>query len=47
MGARVKLTHDARGRGKLVIHFDSHEEFERIRRQLCEPGGPSVQIQAG
>ncbi len=47
LGARVKLSHDARGRGQLVIHFDSHEEFERIRQQLCQPAGPTVQTQAG
>ena len=35
LGTRVKLTHDAHGKGKLVIHFQSHEEFERIRQQIC------------
>ena len=47
LGARVKLNHDIHGRGKLVIHFQSHEEFERIRQQICEPGRPIAQVQAG
>jgi ParB family chromosome partitioning protein len=47
LGVRVKITHDARGRGKLVIQFSNHEEFERLRQQICDPGGPSVQAHAG
>ena len=47
LGTRVKLTHDARGRGKLEIHFQSHEEFERIRRHICDLRPPTVQVQAG
>ena len=47
LGARVKLTHNARGRGKLEIHFQSHEEFERIRQHICNSGPPTVQVQAG
>lgn len=38
LGVRVKLTHNARGRGKLVIHFSSHEEFDRLRQHVCGPG---------
>jgi len=38
LGMKVKVTHNARGRGKLTIHFRSHEEFERLRRQLTDPG---------
>jgi ParB family chromosome partitioning protein len=47
LGVRVKLTADANGRGKLVIPFASHEEFERLRRHICEPGGPIAQVQVG
>jgi ParB family chromosome partitioning protein len=47
LGTRVKLTHDAKGRGKLEIHFQSHEEFERIRQQICGPAPGAVQVQAG
>lgn len=47
LGVRVKITHDARGRGKLVIQFADHEEFERLRQHICGPGRPMVQVQAG
>ncbi len=47
LGTRVKLTHNARGRGKLEIQFQSHEEFERIRQHICNSSPPSVQVQAG
>jgi ParB family chromosome partitioning protein len=47
LGARVKLSHDARGRGKLEIHFQNHDEFERIRQHICASTPPSVQAQAG
>ena len=46
LGTKVKLTHTSRGRGKLVIHFTSHEEFERLRKHLCDPGQPKVQGQS-
>lgn len=36
LGTRVEITHSRRGRGKLVIYFHSHEEFERIRGQICD-----------
>ncbi|MEN6457668.1 MAG: ParB/RepB/Spo0J family partition protein [Thermoguttaceae bacterium] len=35
LGMKVKLTHNARGRGKLVVLFRNHEEFERLKRQMC------------
>ncbi len=38
LGVRVKITHDARGRGKVVIAFGSHEEFDQIRRHICDSG---------
>lgn len=47
LGVRVKLIHNARGRGKLVIHFTSHEEFERIREHLCGPGQSENHARAG
>jgi len=37
LGMKVKLTHNARGRGKLVIHFRNHEEFDRLKRHICFP----------
>ena len=47
LGTKVKLTHTSRGRGKLVIHFSSHEEFERLRQHICSPGQPDAQEQIG
>ncbi len=37
LGLKVQLTHNARGRGKLVIHFRSFEEFERLEEAICGP----------
>ena len=47
LGARVRISHTARGKGKLVIHFTGHEEFERIRQHICGPGHPEIRSQAG
>jgi len=47
LGTRVKITHGSRGRGKLTIHFASHEEFERLRRHICVPAQPYPQGQVG
>lgn len=38
LGMKVQLSHNARGRGKLVIHFRSFEEFERLEESICGPG---------
>ncbi len=38
LGVKVKISHDARGRGKLVIAFGSHEEFDQVRRHICGGG---------
>jgi len=35
LGLKVHLSHNARGRGKLVVHFRNHEEFERLQRHIC------------
>lgn len=37
LGMKVQLSHNARGRGKLVIHFRSFEEFERLEDTICGP----------
>jgi len=36
LGAKVKLTQTDKGKGKLVIPFHSHEEFERIYKWICK-----------
>ncbi|MGL6194686.1 MAG: ParB/RepB/Spo0J family partition protein [Thermoguttaceae bacterium] len=35
LGSKVKLSHSEKGKGKLVISFDSHEEFDRIYKWIC------------
>ncbi|MEI8375767.1 MAG: ParB/RepB/Spo0J family partition protein [Planctomycetota bacterium] len=47
LGLRVKITHDTRGRGKVVIAFASHEEFDQIRRHVCDGGRTVRKGQAG
>ena len=34
-GAKVEIREGAKGKGKITIHFASHEEFERVHQQLC------------
>ena len=41
LGVRVKITHDARGRGKVVIAFASHEEFDQVHRHICGGAKPT------
>ena len=36
LGTKVKLTQTDKGKGKLVIPFNSHEEFERIYKWICK-----------
>jgi len=47
LGTKVRITHTSRGRGKLVIYFASHEEFERLRQHLCDPGQSFTRGQVG
>jgi len=47
LGTKVNITHNAKGAGKMVIHFDSHDEFDRIRRYLLHAEGPEAQNRAG
>ena len=42
LGMKVKITHNARGRGKLVVQFRNHEEFEQLKKQMC--GGMGERI---
>jgi ParB family chromosome partitioning protein len=35
LGMKVKIAHNAHGRGKLVVQFRNHEEFERLKRHIC------------
>jgi ParB family chromosome partitioning protein len=36
LGTKVEIRRNARGRGKLVVHFASHEEFDRLRSIFTE-----------
>ena len=47
LGTRVKISHNARGRGKLVIPFSDHEEFERLREHICHPAPVRARGHAG
>ena len=35
LGMKVSISHNARGRGRLVVHFRNHDEFDRLKRQVC------------
>jgi len=37
LGTKVDLKQRAGGRGQIVIHFASSDEFDRLRGQLCSP----------
>jgi ParB family transcriptional regulator, chromosome partitioning protein len=41
LGAKVEIRQSAKGRGRIVIHFASHEEFDRLREQLTDTPHPS------
>jgi len=47
LGTKVKISHTSRGRGKVVIHFASHQEFERLREHICGPGSTYAHGQVG
>ena len=47
LGTKVTISHNVRGRGKLVIHFRGHDEFERLRRHITDVGTPDTQTRAG
>ncbi len=36
LGTRVEIRRNARGRGKLIVHFTSREEFDRLRSLLTD-----------
>jgi len=40
LGVKVEIKSSARGRGKIVIHFQNHEEFEQLQSQLTDAYGP-------
>ena len=42
LGMKVEIRANSRGRGKLVIHFQNHDEFDRLREQLTDAAPPST-----
>jgi len=36
LGSKVEIKQTSKGRGRIVVHFGSHEEFDRIRHMLTE-----------
>lgn len=46
LGAKVEIRATARGRGKIVIHFQNHEEFDRLREQLTDAEGRTTNRKA-
>jgi ParB family chromosome partitioning protein len=47
LGTKVEIRVGNRGRGRIVVHFANHDEFERIRGILSPPVGGEVREQAG
>lgn len=42
LGAKVEIATSGGGKGKIVIHFASHDEFERLRSQLTDSSAPQA-----
>jgi ParB family chromosome partitioning protein len=40
LGAKVEIKQSAKGRGRITIHFASHEEFDRLREILAQSSAP-------
>ena len=40
LGAKVEIKQSAKGRGRITIHFASHEEFDRLRAALNPQAAP-------
>ena len=43
LGTKVDLSQSAKGKGKITIHFNSHEEFERVRQMLTTPAATMIE----
>jgi ParB family transcriptional regulator, chromosome partitioning protein len=43
LGCKVQISQTAKGKGKIVIHFANHNEFDRIRGQITQAGMPQAQ----
>lgn len=43
-GSKVEIKSNARGRGKITIHFNDGEEFERLRQKLVQESRPKLRV---
>jgi len=46
LGLKVEIKASPRGRGKIVIHFQNHDEFDRLRKQITGALGGANQQRA-
>jgi ParB family chromosome partitioning protein len=46
LGTKVDIRQSSRNRGRIILHFNSHEEFERIRSVLTDTGDNGAQAEA-
>jgi ParB family chromosome partitioning protein len=44
LGTKVEIRKAARGRGRMVVHFTSADEFERLYQLLCGGGSTSIDV---
>ncbi len=44
LGTKVELKQSAKGKGRITIHFGSHEEFERLRGVLLQQSGAATNV---
>jgi ParB family transcriptional regulator, chromosome partitioning protein len=47
LGTKVALRSTMKGTGKIVIHFNSHDEFERLRQLLLQQAAPTASSTGG
>ncbi len=47
LGTKVSISHASGGRGKIVIHFANHDEFERLHSHLTTSGAAMPHAQTG
>jgi len=47
LGTKVDLRQTSQGRGRIVIHFANHDEFERLKDHICQPGASESKRKAG
>jgi ParB family chromosome partitioning protein len=38
LGTKVEIRQTTRGKGRIIVHFKGHDEFERLERQFCSQG---------